>query len=347
MFLINPAFAQTSNLPTNGASDDPNDTMHVVIHTEGHGMTMDIPLNQMLFKIVPHYDATGVSNYNTIELRPDMQSFYSQVGFPSPSSTTAFVYPIFTQAAYGSSGFYNYYKKTCDESCLTVPIPDQIQGGYSSSSKAASILTLLNYSEITDVDIDKNPNILKKYDKVILLHNEYVTKKEFDAITAHPNVLFLFPNALYAEVKTDYDKNTITLVQGHGYPNSNFTNGFNWKYDNSKYEFDAQCNNWNFYSKIDYTFLNCYPNYRMLYDKELLTLLHNTDPTDLKTDIANWLLYGDNVQYSKAVLADYDLSGNHIPHWVQQDAIMILNGDIDDDDLGIVFAYLVDNQIIK
>ncbi|SMH72213.1 hypothetical protein [Candidatus Nitrosotalea okcheonensis] len=37
------------------------------------------------------------------------------------------------------------------------------------------------------------------------MHNEYVTKKEFDAITSHPDVIFLYPDALYAQVRTNYD----------------------------------------------------------------------------------------------------------------------------------------------
>jgi hypothetical protein len=54
----------------------------------------------------------------------------------------------------------------------------------------------------------------KYHDRVIVLPNEYVTKKEFDAIASHPDMIFLYPNALYAEVKTDYASNTITLVRG-------------------------------------------------------------------------------------------------------------------------------------
>jgi hypothetical protein len=36
------------------------------------------------------------------------------------------------------------------------------------------------------MDIDRNPAILKKFDKIIVLHNEYVTKKEFNAIALDP-----------------------------------------------------------------------------------------------------------------------------------------------------------------
>ena len=75
-------------------------------------------------------------------------------------------------------------------------------------------LSLLGYSSITDIEIDKDPSILQQFDKVIMLHNEYVTRAMFDAITSHPNVIYLYPNALYAEIEVDYIDETITLIRG-------------------------------------------------------------------------------------------------------------------------------------
>ena len=129
---------------------------------------------------------------------------------------------------------------------------------------------MLNYSFITDVDVDKNPEILQKYDTVIILHNEYVTKNEFNAITNHPHVLYLYSNALFAEVSSNYTDNTIKLIKGHGYPNETIQNGFNWKNDNTKFEYDLKCTNWNFTNINNGKMLNCYPDYVMLYDKNLL-----------------------------------------------------------------------------
>ena len=228
-----------------------------------------------------------------------------------------------------------------------MPIPDQIQGGYSSSFKTASVLTLLNYSHITDVDIDKNPDILKKYDRVIILHSEYVTKKEFDAITAHPNVIFLFPNALYAEVKTNYDNNTITLVRGHGYPDYNVRNGFDWKYDNSKYEYDTLCNNWTYYSKASYAMINCYPEYKILYTPEMLVLLQHADPTQLIEDTANWLRYQNDAHYAHALLADYDINGTYIPQWMANPAQWIIDGEMKKSEFLQVLDYLYKNNIVR
>jgi hypothetical protein len=82
---------------------------------------------------------------------------------------------------------------------------------------------------------------LLQHNKVIILHNEYVTKKEFDAITNHPNVVFSYPNALYVQVDANYDT-TITLVQGPDTQNPKIKNGFGWHQDNSKYEYDITCN---------------------------------------------------------------------------------------------------------
>ena len=132
---------------------------------------------------------------------------------------------------------------------------------------------MLNYSYISDVDIDKNPDVLKKYHKVILLHNEYVTKNEFDAVTSHPNVIYLYPNSLYAEVRTDYANNTLTLIRGHGYPEQSIGNGFDWKFDNSNLEYNITCENMTFTIVPNGKMLNCYPVYRSFFSKSFLEVI--------------------------------------------------------------------------
>ena len=131
-------------------------------------------------------------------------------------------------------------------------------------------MKLLGYPIISDVDVDQNPDILKKYDKVILLHNEYVTKKEFDAITNHPKVIYLYPNALYAEVKTDYQNNSISLIRGHNFPELDIINGFDWKFDNSIMEYDLDCKEIRFDMIDNGWMLNCYPENLMHQNKVLL-----------------------------------------------------------------------------
>jgi len=200
------------------------------------------------------------------ELDENNQSLYDEL--KNIDEKTIVIYPIFTAVAYNEPGFYNFYKEECDSKCLTLPIKPihrpEIGGN------GAQILKLLDYKFLSDVDIDKNPEILEKFDKVILLHNEYVTQREFDAITSHPNVIYLYPNALYVEIEVNYDQNTITLIRGHGYPEKTIANGFNWEFENTHpYEHDLECNTWKFYKIDNGKMLNCFPE-RQLYENDSL-----------------------------------------------------------------------------
>ena len=197
----------------------------------------------------------------------ELKQTFGEIGLFDKSQNTVVIIPIFTANAYKVPSFYNYYDGSCSEICLTVSIQNRTSG-FTSSNNGVKILKLLQYEMITDVDVDKNPDILKKYDKIILLHNEYVTKKQFDAITSHPNVIYLYPNALYAEIETDYEKNTMTLKKGHDYPEKNIKNGFGWEYDNSPMEYDQDCSKWEFYPINNGWMLNCYPEDTLLINNE-------------------------------------------------------------------------------
>ena len=192
--------------------------------------------------------------------KKELKETYETMGLFNESQNTVVIIPIFTANAYKVPGFYNYYDGSCDEKCLTVSIEDRTSG-FTSSNSGLEILKFLQYEMITDVDVDKNPNILKKYDKVIVLHNEYVTKIEFDAITNHPNVVYLYPNALYAEVESNYENDTITLKRGHNYPEEKIINGFDWEFENTDpFEYDFGCHDWEFYEITNGVMLNCYPD---------------------------------------------------------------------------------------
>ena len=173
-------------------------------------------------------------------LNPNKMHIYNEVAIWNDPQKSVVVYPYFTYAAYNEPGFYTYYRGECDD-CTTTKFA-QPTITYTSSGLGHQALTLLGYPSITDVEIDRNPSILQQFDKVILLHNEYVTRTMFDAITSHPNVFYLYPNALYAEIEVDYDNETITLIRGHHYPEHEIDNGFDWEFDNTHpYEFDSEC----------------------------------------------------------------------------------------------------------
>jgi len=177
-----------------------------------------------------------------------------------PDNDHVVIYPLFTARAYAEPGFYTYFRGDCDESCITDLSFNYAGGTYNSSIDTAQILHAMGYNMITDIDVDINPEILKNYKKIILLHNEYVTKKMFNAIVDHPNVIFLFPNALYAEIDVNYDDNTMSLIRGHDYP-PGIKNGFDYEIEERfhEYEYDANCLEWKFIKIKNGHHLNCYP----------------------------------------------------------------------------------------
>ena len=118
----------------------------------------------------------------------------------------------------------------------------------------------------------KNPEILSNYNRVILLHNEYATQNMFDAITSHPNVVYLYPGALSIKNQRRLCRRAaFRLVRGNGYPDASVGNGFDWEYDNSNFTQDTACQNWEFVRIENGHMLNCYPE-SIIHTKSLDTL---------------------------------------------------------------------------
>lgn len=218
-------------------------------------------------------DDTLFTKHALFELKSNVGSNFSQIEISDKQDKPLVIVPIFTASAYAENGFYEFFKGLCDI-CTTTKIVSIEELDYNSSGNAVQVLKLLGYDSITDIELDQNPNLITKYDKIIILHNEYVTKNMFDAITSHPNVIYLYPNALYAEIEVDYEKNKITLIRGHNYPESEITNGFDWEYENTHpYEYDNECQNWEFYDIHNGKMLNCYPEHRIFQDELMLKTL--------------------------------------------------------------------------
>ena len=216
-------------------------------------------------------DGVKIPLKGTFRLKPELTDTYAEIGVYNEKNKSLFIIPLFTASAYSKNGFYDFYNGICD-TCITTKITTIDELTEQSSANAVKVLKLLGYDSITDIELDKNPNILSKYDKVIVLHNEYVTKNMFDAITSHPNVIYLYPNALYAEISTNYQDDTISLIKGHGYAGSD--NGFDWEFENTNpYEYDKKCNNWEFYNITNGKMLNCYPEQKIWKDEKFLKTL--------------------------------------------------------------------------
>ena len=202
----------------------------------------------------------GVMHWGAVYLglNEDRMDEYNEVSIWNYPQKAAVIFPTFTSAAYGEPGFYTYYRGECDTCTTTsIKIPRLF---YPSSGNAIQSFSLMGYKILDDIEIDKNPSVLEEYDKIIMLHNEYVTQAMFDAITDHPNVIYLYPNALYAEIEVDYETNLITLIRGHGYPDPQIINGFDWEFDNTHpYEYDILCSDMKFYPIDNGLMTNCYP----------------------------------------------------------------------------------------
>ena len=205
----------------------------------------------------------------SLALNPNKMDMYSEVAVWNDPQKTVVVYPFLTFSAYNEPGFYDYYSGKCND-CTTTKIT-QPTVLYTSSGIGHQALTILGYPSISDIEIDKNPSILQQFDKVIMLHNEYVTRVMFDAITNHPNVFYLYPNALYAEIEVNYMDETITLIRGHNYPEPGITNGFDWELDNTHpYEFDSVCLDMEIYKIENGWMTTCYPENLFLQNTEQL-----------------------------------------------------------------------------
>ena len=211
-------------------------------------------------------------------LNPNKFDMYNEVAVWNDPQKTAVVYPHFTYLAYNEPGFYTYYRGECDDCTTTKFVPPSLLNNeYVTSGLGHQALTLLGYTALSDEEIDMNPSILQQFDKVIMLHNEYVTRTMFDAITNHPNVFYLYPNALYAEIEVDYIDETITLIRGHNYPEPEIVNGFDWEFDNTHpYEYDSLCLDMEIYQIENGWMTNCYPENFFLQNTEALFNLLKT-----------------------------------------------------------------------
>jgi len=184
--------------------------------------------------------------------------FFEQYEELSAPKKTVVVYPILTQTAYAWGGIHDFYLGRCD-SCSEVKIDEFYDPIFSVGAKSFRILEFLGYNVIDDIDIDKNPKILNNFNSVIVLHNEFVTEKEFLAITTHPNVVYMYPGALNSKVKVNYENETMILERGPSFPQSDVISGFDWKYDNSNISNNTICEEWQFYKINNGHMLNCTP----------------------------------------------------------------------------------------
>ena len=168
------------------------------------------------------------------------------------NSNSVVIFPTITLHAYKNSCVWDYYEPITDN-CLNFNINDidfsdsvldiwNVENSdshyfWNTNLLGYQVFKMLDYEIISELEIEREPNVLENYDKVILLHNKYVTKKIFDAIINHQNVVYMYPGALSQEVELNLENQSLKILNPVKYPQDrNFNNDFLWMYDNTHRE---------------------------------------------------------------------------------------------------------------
>jgi len=169
---------------------------------------------------------------------------------------TIIIRPILTESAYRTNCWYEINNTSC-----MIHESDTQRSNYG-GSQLGRIFIKLQYDMITDLEV--NSTILNQYNKVILLHNEYVTQEEYNTIMNHSNVFYLYPNALYKFVTVD--NNIMTLGNFTGNEKSLSQWGTVDEFNNCLFNYEIV--------KYDNgRGLSCYPESAMIYDVYLKLLV--------------------------------------------------------------------------
>ena len=171
------------------------------------------------------------------------------------NSNSVVIFPTITLHAYKDSCIWDYYE-SANNDCLNINIDDvdfnepvidiwniKNEGTsphyfWNTNLISYQVFNILGYETISELEIEEDPNVLDNYDKVIVLHNKYVTKKIFDAIINHEKVVYMHPGALSEEVELDLENKSLKILSPVKYPqDKNFNNDFLWMYDNTHREF--------------------------------------------------------------------------------------------------------------
>ncbi|MDE1867605.1 MAG: hypothetical protein KGI08_07865 [Thaumarchaeota archaeon] len=92
--------------------------------------------------------------------------------------------------------------------------------------------------------------------------------------------------------------------------------------------------------------LNCYPEFNILHNEQLIHLIQNKNPTYLSDDLNKWSRYPDDLTAIAKLLSDYDIHGIRIPHWVRIGAVLVINGEISQTDFSTMIKYLYNQNLL-
>lgn len=176
--------------------------------------------------------------------------------------------PTFTISAYQPNSWYDNKTKSVI-TYYNEPFTNRMEygGAYNAFESLKDRVDTVN-----DRYVSEHPEILNRYNTVILLHNEYMTRQEYNAIMNHTNVFYVFPNAGYRFVTYDINTNQITLLNytGNKYASSVWTS-----YESNPTSQPKQVSEFNqcilpfSYTKVNYPNgigYNCYPEFQITFN---------------------------------------------------------------------------------
>jgi hypothetical protein len=198
---------------------------------------LNVPENELYRVLARVTDKEGNQNWNDVTITPRTEIA------PESNNTRlkiAFVHPTFTSTAYSPDSFYTFYPKyksvneTAEIDLLNTTINhDEDRKYYQTFIDSLrkhlpdTSIKILRDHDVHDNAIFQADNQTNAFDAVVLLHNEYVTEKEYynlKKFVENGGALILVDgNVLYAEVKYDSKSCSIRLVEGHDWVVANGT----------------------------------------------------------------------------------------------------------------------------
>lgn len=92
--------------------------------------------------------------------------------------------------------------------------------------------------------------------------------------------------------------------------------------------------------------LNCYPEFDILHDTQLIHLIQDKNPAYLSDDLNTWLKHPDDLNTVTKLLRNYGINGTHVPHWVHIGAVLAINGEISQTDFSTMMQYLYHQNLL-
>jgi hypothetical protein len=193
------------------------------------------------FSIIIMVMIASVSAFLVYGTLAGLFSFKNPAYVLPPNGRIAFVKPVFTATAYGTNGFYTFYKKhsvspgtyvTTDLNMLNLSVIDGwgwSLGLYkfitSSDAVKSGILLGNNSFIISDADVNNGAlftsNGTRAYDVAVVGFDEYVTDAEYNQyvqfVQSGGRLVLLDADNFYVKVSYNPTTNRMALVDGHGY----------------------------------------------------------------------------------------------------------------------------------